>query len=160
MLPDHDQAGNCSRCSPRHDEHIPDYLSFLERLTGLIAPGGTIFTVQDPLYYPRMSGLAHRADRAAYLTWRLFQGNYARGLATRIRRVRGVYADTEESDLVEYHVVRDGVDEEAIKTLLGSSFDDVEIFRYWSSQAPLLQRLGDRTPLQTTFGIEATGRRP
>ena len=55
--------------------HIPDYLTFLERLAGLVVEQGTIFTVQDPLYYPRMSGLAHRADRWAYLGWRLFQGN-------------------------------------------------------------------------------------
>lgn len=139
--------------------HIPDYLSFLERLAGLVVEGGTIFTVQDPLYYPRMSKLAHRADRVAYLAWRVFQGNYGRGLATRMRRVRGVYADTEPSDLVEYHVVRDGVDEEAIKALLDTLFADVEIFRYWSSQGPLFQRLGDRASLETTFGIEATGRR-
>jgi SAM-dependent methyltransferase len=139
--------------------HIPDYLSFLERLAGLVVEDGTIFTVQDPLYYPRMSSVAHKADRVGYLAWRLFQGNYGRGVATRVRRLRGVYADTEPSDLVEYHVVRDGVDEEAIKTLLDSLFEDVEIFRYWSSQAPLLQRLGDRTSMQTTFGVEATGRR-
>ena len=91
--------------------HIPDYLRFCDRLSGLIAPGGGIFTVQDPLYYPRMSKVAHRADRAAYLTWRLFQGDYARGINTRLRRLRGVYDDTQPSDLVEYHVVRDGVDE-------------------------------------------------
>jgi SAM-dependent methyltransferase len=136
--------------------HIPDYLSFLERLSGLIAPGGGIFTVQDPLFYPRMSKAAHRADRAAYLSWRLFQGDYARGINTRLRRLRGVYDDTQPSDLVEYHVVRDGVDEQAIETLLQPRFKDVEIFRYWSSQAPLWQRLGARTRLETTFGVEAT----
>jgi hypothetical protein len=32
----------------------------------------------------------------------------------------------------------------------------VEIFRYWSSQAPLWQRVGARTRLETTFGVEAT----
>lgn len=136
--------------------HIPDYLAFLDRLSGLIAPGGGIFTVQDPLFYPRMSKVAHRADRAAYLTWRLFQGDYARGINTRLRRLRGVYDDTEPSDLVEYHVVRDGVDEQAIETLLQPRFKDVEIFRYWSSQAPLWQRMGARTRLETTFGVEAT----
>jgi protein-L-isoaspartate O-methyltransferase len=138
--------------------HIPDYLTFLDRLGAMIAPGGGIFTVQDPLYYPRMSKVAHRADRAAYLTWRLFQGDYARGIKTRLRRLRGVYDDTQPSDLVEYHVVRDGVDEQAIEALLSPRFKDVEIFRYWSSQAPLWQRLGARTRLETTFGVEATVR--
>ncbi|MEO6604726.1 MAG: methyltransferase domain-containing protein [Aeromicrobium sp.] len=139
--------------------HIPDYLSFLERLAGLIVEGGTIFTVQDPLYYPRMSAFAHRFDRAAYYAWRLAQGNYGRGIATQLRRSRGVYLDTEPSDLVEYHVVRDGVDEEAIQSLLVKLFDDVEIFRYWSSQAPAMQRLGAVTPVKNTFGVEATRRR-
>ena len=138
--------------------HIPDYLTFLDRLGAMIAPGGGIFTVQDPLYYPRMSKVAHRADRAAYLTWRLFQGDYSRGIKTRLRRLRGVYDDTQPSDLVEYHVVRDGVDEQAIEALLSPRFKDVEIFRYWSSQAPLWQRLGARTRLETTFGVEATVR--
>lgn len=139
--------------------HIPDYLSFLDRLAGLVVEGGALFTVQDPLYYPRMSKVAHAADRASYFAWRLGQGSYGRGIATRVRRMRGVYLDTEPSDLVEYHVMRDGVDEEAIAQRLGTVFDDVEIFRYWSTQSPLLQRIGSRTGMLTTFGVEATGRR-
>lgn len=139
--------------------HIPDYLGFLDRLATLIADDGSIFTVQDPLYYPRMSRTSHVADRGSYFAWRLLQGNYGRGLSTRLRRLRGVYVDTNPSDLVEYHVVRDGVDEEAIAELLRRHFDEVEIFRYWSTQAPILQRLGERTRLACTFGIEATGRR-
>ena len=138
--------------------HIPDYLPFLSKLSTLVSEGGAILTVQDPLYYPRMSRTAHVADRAAYFAWRVFQGNFGRGLATRFRRLRGVYRDSEPSDLVEYHVVRDGVDEEAIARTLRVPFNDVEIFRYWSTQAPLLQRAGDRTRFVTTFGVEATGR--
>ncbi len=138
--------------------HIPDYLAFLDRLLSLVATGGTVFTVADPLYYPRMSSVAHRVDRAAYLSWRLFQGDYGRGLATRLRRLRGVYDDDQPSDLVEYHVVREGVDEEAIAEILTPHFGHVEVFRYWASQAPTWQRLGDRTPMLTDFGIEASGR--
>ena len=91
--------------------------------------------------------------------WRAVQGDYVRGLRTRVRRLRGVYDDTDPSDLVEYHVVRQGVDEEAIRTLLADRFGSVEIFRYWASQAPVFQRLGDRSRLVTDFGVEATGRR-
>jgi protein-L-isoaspartate O-methyltransferase len=137
--------------------HIPDYLAFLDRLCSLLAAGGGVFTVQDPLYYPRMSKMAHRADRAAYLTWRLFQGSYGRGIRTRLRRTRRLYDDREPSDLVEYHVVREGVDEEAIGNLLAPRFGSFELFCYWSSQAPLWQRLGQRLGLETTFGVEATG---
>jgi protein-L-isoaspartate O-methyltransferase len=138
--------------------HIPDYLAFLDSLCSLIAPGGGIFTVQDPTYYPRRSRLTHRADRGAYLAWRLFQGDYGRGLRTRVRRLRGVYDEQEPSDLVEYHVVRQGVDEEAIRDLLRGAFSDVEVFTYWSTQSPLLQRVGDRLGLVSNFGIQATGR--
>lgn len=139
--------------------HIPDYLGFLDRLCSLIGPGGSIFTVQDPTFYPRRSRLTHRADRGAYLAWRLFQGDYGRGLRTRLRRLRGVYDEHEPSDLVEYHVVRDGVDEEAIRRLLASRFAGVDVFTYWSTQAPVLQRLGERIGLVSNFGVQATGHR-
>jgi SAM-dependent methyltransferase len=139
--------------------HIPDYLSFLERLVLTLVEDGAILTVQDPLYYPRRSKVAHKADRAAYLAWRLFQGDYGRGMATRLRRLRGVYSDTEVADLAEYHVVRNGVDEEAIRGLFGTRFSHVEVFRYWSTQSRLLQRMGDQTSLKTTFGVQATGLR-
>ncbi len=140
--------------------HIPDYLTFLDRLTALIRRDGALFTVADPLYYPRMSSLTHRTVRAMFLAWRVTQGDYKRGFATRWRRLRGVYDDTNPSDLVEYHVQRDGVDEEAIRTLLAAHFGDVEIFTYWASQAPVFQRLGEQTPMVCDFGVSARHRLP
>jgi SAM-dependent methyltransferase len=139
--------------------HIPDYLAFFRGLQEVVAEGGAIFTVQDPLWYPRRSRAAHVASRATYFAWRLGQGSYRRGLATRLRRVRGSYDDTAESDLVEYHVVRQGVDEEAIRDLLAEQFD-VEVFTYWSTQSPLWHRALHRSRLRSDFGVEATGRRP
>ena len=165
----HDQSGkDILMSTDRYDlvalssvlHHIPDYLSFIDGLCQLVDTGGSFFTVADPLYYPRMSAWTHRADRLAYLTWRLFQGNYARGVATRLRRARGVYSDTESSDLVEYHVVRDGVDEVAVRDLLSSHFRDVETFSYWASQAPVLQWIGSKTPMVTDFGVVARLRDP
>lgn len=138
--------------------HIPDYVGFLGRLQELIAPDGGIFSVQDPLFYPRRSRTSHIASRGTYFAWRLGQGNYARGLATRMRRLRGVYNESAESDLVEYHVVRQGVDEEAIRALLAPNFD-VEVFTYWSTQGPVWQRLFEKTSLRSDFGIQATNRR-
>ena len=76
-----------------------------------------------------------------------------------MRRLRGVYNDS-PSDLVEYHVVRDGVDEEAILELLSANFDRAEVFGYWSTQAPLFQRLGEMAGLRTNFGVRATGFHP
>lgn len=135
--------------------HIPDYLGFLDRVAGRIRPGGSMFSVQDPLFYPRLSGLTHRMDRGAYFLWRIGQGDMKRGLATRWRRLRGIYDEQQPSDLVEYHVVRQGVDEEAIRELLAPRFEDFELFTYWSTQAPLLQKLGEKTSLRTSFGFWA-----
>ena len=90
--------------------------------------------------------------------WRLAQGNYKRGLATRIRRVKGEWTETEASDLVEYHVVRDGVDEQALETELRQHFADVEVFTYWSTQSPFFQKTLGWMELPSEFGLVARRR--
>lgn len=138
--------------------HIPDYLTFIDAACGLLVPGGSFLSIQDPLYYPRMSSFAHRLDRGLYLAWRVFQGNYRRGLSTRLRRLRGIHDEAQPSDLVEYHVVRDGVDEVAIRDLLAPQFSDVEILPYWTCQAPAAQRIGERLGALNTFSLAARTR--
>jgi trans-aconitate methyltransferase len=140
--------------------HIPDYMNTVQRLIERIVPGGAFLSFQDPLWYPRRSKISMGLDRSAYLLWRAGQGQFRRGLATRIRRLRGIYDETNEADMVEYHVVRDGVDEEALRDLLESSFEEVELHRYWSTQSGLLQSVGERCGPPTTFGIIAKNRRP
>lgn len=137
--------------------HIPDYLGFVSSLVEHIRAGGCFYSVQDPLWYPRMRKLEHRAHFAAYFAWRLFQGDFRQGLATRWRRLRGTYDETKPSDLIEYHVVRQGVDEQALSRMLGARFDRVDLFTYWSSQGPLLHALGEKTAMRTNFGISASG---
>ncbi len=139
--------------------HIPDYLAFVHRLSGLVGPGGWIYSVQDPTLYPRRSRRTHWASRGTYFVWRLGQGSIRRGLATRIRRLRGVYSETEESDLVEYHVVRDGVDELALEAALREDFEEVELFTYWSTQSPFFQKVLDRATLPSDFGLIARSRK-
>lgn len=139
--------------------HIPDYLSFISSVVEKIHPGGTFLSVQDPLWYPRMSRASHWAERGAYFAWRATQGQYSRGLATRIRRARRQLDDTNEWDMVEYHVVRQGVDEEAISDLLTRYFASVETIPYWSTQSTLLQATGDRLGWpKSTFAMKATER--
>lgn len=138
--------------------HIPDYLAFVRRLSLLVRTGGWFYSVQDPLFYPRRSRAAHLAGRGTYFIWRLGQGDIRRGLSTRLRRLRGVYSDSEPSDLVEYHVVRNGVDEIALRTLLAERFQTVDLFTYWSTQSPALQRMFAKTRLRSDFGLKATGR--
>ena len=138
--------------------HIPDYLRFVERAVERIDPGGAFASYQDPLWYPRRSRLNKGLDRAAYYAWRIGQRDLARGLSTRLRRARGVLDESNPSDMVEYHVVRDGVDDVALHDLLSARFGKVDLWTYWSTQAHLLQSAGARTRAHTTFGLTARDR--
>lgn len=137
--------------------HIPDYLPFVDALARAVVPGGSLITLQDPLWYPRRP-LVHRIDRAAHLSWRIAQGDLRRGFATQLRRLRNQYDETNISDMVEYHFVRQGVDERALTDLLQPMFDHVKIVSYWSSQLALVQRVGERAGIHNTFGVIAEGR--
>lgn len=138
--------------------HVPDYLSLLERSTERVAEGGCLLTFQDHLRYDRMPKSHHFAERASYFAWRLGQGNFKRGLKTRWRRLRGVYSPSEVVDFEDYHVVRNGVDSEAIQERLRGAFERVEVVKYWSTYAPVLQSLGERMRLRSCFGVLASGR--
>ncbi|AXT86227.1 SAM-dependent methyltransferase [Aeromicrobium sp. A1-2] len=138
--------------------HIPDYVTFVQRLSGLVQPGGWFYSVQDPTYYPRRPRRVHLAGRGTFYAWRLAQGDLKRGLGAFLRRRKGAYSDTDPSDLVEYHVVRQGVDELALEAELAQHFDDVEVFTYWSTQSPVFQRLLAPAHLGTDFGLIARKR--
>jgi hypothetical protein len=72
--------------------------------------------------------------------------------------VKGVYDESEPSDLVEYHVVRQGVDDEALRELFQARFARVEIEQYFSTQSPVLQTIGQKFFPPNTFGMVARGR--
>lgn len=162
----HDPDGTACHTGPEVDlvvcvsvlHHIPDYLGTVGAVADRIAPGGAFVSYQDPVWYPRRTTAATIADRGAYLLWRVGQGHVLRGLATAGRRLRGSYDTHNPSDMVEYHVVRQGVDEQALHDLLATRFADVTVERYWSTQATWLQRVGESRFPANTFGITATGR--
>jgi SAM-dependent methyltransferase len=136
--------------------HIPDYLGAVRGMLDRVRPGGGFVSFQDPLWYPRRSWLSRRVDRVAYLAWRLPRGDFGRGLATTVRHARGVYDESKPSDMVEYHVMRDGVDERALVELLEPRFADVVLLSYWSSQGHLPHTIGALAHLPNTFGLVAT----
>lgn len=141
--------------------HIPDYLGLVDRMIDeLIRPSGAIVAYQDPLWYPRQSWTARVVSQACYFAWRITLGDWKRGLDTRVRRLRGRIDEGNVSDMVEYHVVRQGVDDQALKSMLASNFDAVRIDAYWSTQSPALQALGAGRFPPNTFGIVAVDRRP
>jgi SAM-dependent methyltransferase len=138
--------------------HIPDYLTAIgDAVASHLRQGGSLVTIQDPLFYPRLTPTARRASSAAFLSWRLFQGDFVRGLRTRLRRATSGLSEEEVGDAVEYHVVRNGVDERAIVDLLGPLFECVEVHSYWSTQGEIQQRLGQALGLRNTFAITARG---
>ena len=98
--------------------HIPDYMAALRDLADRIRVGGSLVILQEPLWYPRTRNAALRLNRFGYLSWRVRQGSLRRGMATEIRRVRGYYDESNPSDMVEYHIVRQGVDEQAVADFL------------------------------------------
>jgi SAM-dependent methyltransferase len=136
--------------------HIPDYLAFVGSVIERhLAPKGGFVSVQDPLRYDTMSPVAHRFDRAAYLIWRLGRGNRLSGLVSLKNRLTGRLDPSRPGDMVEYHAVRNGVDERALQRLLDGSFDSVRVLPYWSNQSRLAQRLGRRLRLVNVFALVA-----
>jgi 2-polyprenyl-3-methyl-5-hydroxy-6-metoxy-1,4-benzoquinol methylase len=143
-------------CASSFLHHIPDYLELCRLTSNLVRKGGIFFTFQDPLRYDTLSTPARVMERAGYFSWRLFQGNYLRGVKTRIRRLFKVYRPELAEDMVEFHVVRDGVDHLGIKALLESSGFTCEIRPYWSTHSGLFQRFGERLRLVSNFALIAT----
>jgi 2-polyprenyl-3-methyl-5-hydroxy-6-metoxy-1,4-benzoquinol methylase len=135
--------------------HIPDYLELCRRALRLLSPDGIFFTLQDPLRYDTLSRSTYFFDRISYFGWRSTQGDYVRGLKTRCRRLMGVYRDDLPADTAEYHVVRSGVDQVALKELFEKAGLRCEIRPYWSTQSTLFQKLGDRFHMNNTFGLIA-----
>lgn len=141
--------------------HVPDYVSFLAGpALRHLRPGGTLLSIQDPLRYASVRSSDLLASRLAYFSWRVTQGNYSEGLRTRLRRLQGRYDETRAPDMVEYHVVRDGVDQDRIVEALTPRFDSVSVITYWSTQSATWQRLGEAFSRRNTFALVARGFMP
>jgi SAM-dependent methyltransferase len=143
-------------CASSFVHHVPDYLKLCGMAAHLIRPGGVFFTFQDPLRYDTLGKGTYWFDRASYFCWRLFQGNYIRGIKTRLRRLRGDYRSDLTEDMTEYHVVRNGVDQESIRHLFETMGFACEIQKYWSTQSTIFQRAGAKLGLLNTFAVIAT----
>lgn len=138
--------------------HIPDYIRHIQKVVEKLSVGADVVTFQDPTWFPRRRKVDHYADKVAYLTWRLTQGNITQGLSSMARRARGIYDESNASDMVEYHVVRQGVDEQALLDLFKQKFEEVALRTYWSSQGRVQQRLGSYAKVGNTFGLTARSR--
>lgn len=138
--------------------HVPDYLAVLADAVSLVAPRGVFGTFQDPLRYSGR-GLPTRAFvRLAYVAWRLSEGDRLGGLRRQLRRTVSGFDEARAEDALEYHAQRGGVHEDAVAALLREQGLAVEIERYFSTQSPFFQALGDRLGLETSFAVIARRR--
>lgn len=141
--------------------HIPDYLAALRgALVRNLAPGGSLISLQDPIWYSDLSKPVRGLSEGSYLAYRLTRGNYLRGIQARMRRLGGRYNESQPSDTVEYHVVRDGVNQSQIVDLLSPEFEEVSLHTYWSTRLQLGQWLGERLNVRNTFSVAARGHQP
>lgn len=138
--------------------HIPDYVGMIKEAIPLLTPWGQFFSFQDPLRYDSVGTPTRIFSTLAYFSWRIFQGDVWAGAARRLRRRRGIYLEDSVYDNAEYHVTRNGVDQDAICRLFEERGFECRIIRYFSTQSPLFQPIGSALGLKTTFAVIA--RRP
>jgi SAM-dependent methyltransferase len=135
--------------------HLPDYLGVIRGAVKALEPNGQFVSFQDPMSYNSVGRFGRALSELGYLSWRIFQGDLWGGFRRRLRRSRGVFDDS-PLDNAEYHVLRNGVDQDAIKTLLEESGFNCEIIRYFSTQSSVFQPIGVRLGVTNSFAIVAT----
>ena len=135
--------------------HIPDYLGLIRTATSLLNPHGQFFSFQDPLRYDTVGKLTSVFCKLSYFSWRVLKGDVIGGLIRRLRRARGVFIEDSVHDNAEYHVVRNGVDQNAIVAQLRQDRFDCEIVTYFSTQSSFFQPIGAALGMKNTFGVIA-----
>lgn len=135
--------------------HVPDYLGMIGQLQSMLASRGQFFSFQDPLRYDSVGKATLFFSSFAYYFWRIFKGDVIGGLKRWFRRKRGIYLQDCAYDNAEYHVGRNGVDQDAIRTLFQTNGFDCQIVSYFSTQNGFLQLLGERLGLKNTFAVMA-----
>lgn len=135
--------------------HVPDYLGMISSASKLLTARGCIFTFQDPLRYDSLDMSSKYFSAFSYFWWRIFQGDVIRGCLRRIRRASGKYLEDSPHDNSEYHVVRNGVNQDAITKFFNEIGFSSEIISYFSTQSYYFQPLGEALNLKNTFAVIA-----
>ena len=135
--------------------HVPDYLSLIRRAADCLAEGGVLLTFQDPVWKPAMSRRDAIISALAYDLWRLTRPDVLGGIWRRLRRLAGFYSEHSVHDMTEFHAIREGVDQAAIRNLLEQQGFTCEVIEYCSCHGSAFQRLGDRLGVRNTFALLA-----
>ena len=139
--------------------HVPDYVAMLRGVVMHLNPYGQFISFQDPLRYDTVGKFTRFFSKVAYFSWRIFKGDLINGLKRKLRRARGVYLKDSIHDNAEYHVIRNGVDQNAIFELFKRQGIDCDIISYFSTQNSFFQTLGTFLGLKNTFAIIARKRK-
>lgn len=135
--------------------HVPDYLGMIEQIVTILAPNGRFFSFQDPLRYDSIGKPSLLFSNLSYFSWRVFKGDLIGGIKRRFRRGQGIYIEDSIHDNAEYHVTRNGVDQDAINGLLTKHGFKVSIIPYFSTQSSIFQFIGELLDIKNTFAVIA-----
>ncbi len=135
--------------------HIENYTAALHRVVSLLAPRGQIFSFQDPLRYDTLSLWNKMFSAVAYGSWRAFKADAWGGVKRKMRRARGIYHADSLADSAEFHIVRNGVDQNAVLAQLRQDGFDSELISYFSTQSCFFQPLGTMLGCKNTFAVLA-----
>jgi hypothetical protein len=97
--------------------------------------------------------------RVGYYAWRLLRGNRKRGVGFVVRGTRGTTDERNQSDMVENHVVGNGVDESAIRDLLLKKFGMCRSYRtgLLGQHGVSLCRWAGHCPMRTAWSAHDEG---
>jgi len=138
--------------------HVPDYIGMIREAATLLPLHGQFFSFQDPLRYDSVGKFTMMFTSFAYFSWRILQGDVLAGIRRRCRRNRGVYLADSIYDNSDYHVTRNGVDQNAIRRFLTEQGFNCDIISYFSTQSLFFQSFGEMLGLRNTFAVVAQRR--
>ena len=135
--------------------HVPDYLEMISKAIIMLSLHGQYFSFQDPLRYDTVNKFTLLFSKLAYFSWRVFQSDAIGGLKRWLRRTRGIFLDDSVSDITEFHVIRNGVDQDTICRLFKAHAIECEIVSYFSTQSRFFQTLGTLLGIKNHFSAVA-----
>lgn len=153
LNPKHDHYDIIAAISFLH--HIPDYVAMINNAIALLSPHGQFFSFQDPLRYDSLPIATRMFSSFSYFSWRIFKGDVIGGAKRYLRRKRGIYLENSIHDNAEYHVVRNGVDQDAICNLFRKHDFECRLVLYFSTHSHLLQPVGALLGMKNTFAVIA-----
>lgn len=138
--------------------HVPDYMGMIKEAKTVLSSYGQFFSFQDPLRYNTVGKCTMLFSKLAYFSWRVWKGDVIGGVKRRLRRARGNYLEDSVQDNTEYHIIRNGVDQDAIYGLFKELDIHCDVVSYFSTQGRLFHLIGTVLGMKNTFAVIAQKR--